>query len=48
MLTAMKTHLTGLGFEKANTISKMPDQVSMPAVLSVKADSSVRSSHSRL
>lgn len=27
MLTAMKTHLTALGFEKANTISKMPDQV---------------------
>lgn len=27
MLTAMKTHLSALGFEKANTISKMPDQV---------------------
>lgn len=27
MLTAMKHHLTELGWEKANTISKMPDQV---------------------
>lgn len=48
MLTAMKTHLTGLGFEKANTISKMPDQVSMLVVSRVKADSSARYSHSRL
>ena len=27
MLTAMKRHLDALGFEKPNTISKMPDQV---------------------
>lgn len=27
MLTAMKRHLTELGWPKANTISKMPDQV---------------------
>jgi len=27
MLSAMKTHLASLGYEKPNTISKLPDQV---------------------
>ena len=27
MLSAMKTHLASLGFEKPNTISKLPEQV---------------------